>query len=78
MERSTSGTPIQPPLGYHPAMSINLLPDHWPLLQPGETISARLTQAQLSRAMTEAKAAGMVFAVEPQRHYWLTVLEVNQ
>jgi hypothetical protein len=58
-------------------MSANLLPDHWPLLEVGETISARLTQAQLDRAISEAAKAGVSFKVEPAQHYWLTVTNRN-
>lgn len=57
-------------------MSAELLPDDLHMLRVGETISARLTPAQLHRALREAESRfGIVFAVEPQQHYWLTVVE---
>lgn len=56
-------------------MSSELLPDNWTLLRVGETINARLTPEQLDRAIHEAKVRyGITFAVEPQQHYWLTVV----
>ncbi len=59
-------------------MSAELLPDSLPLLRVGETISARLTPDQLHRALKEAESRfGLVFRVEPERHYWLTVTERN-
>lgn len=60
-------------------MSAALLPDHWPLLRVGETISARLTPDQLKLAMREAKnRGGIVFKIEPAQHYWLTVVEKQE
>jgi len=60
-------------------MSVELLPDGLPLLRVGETINARLTPDQLTRAIQEAKSRyGITFIVEPAQHYWLTVSAVEK
>lgn len=52
------------------------IPDHWPELRVGETVSIRATPLELAAAMKAcASRHGIVFKVEPASHYWLTVVE---